>query len=56
VQGTRAQPAGLFRGGAGAGVLLLRVPVRKGATVGVTVEPARGSTEPTSPMLLRASV
>jgi anti-sigma-K factor RskA len=55
VQGTRARPAGLFRGGAGSKVVELTKPVAPGAIVGVTLERAGGSKTPTGAMLLRAS-
>jgi anti-sigma-K factor RskA len=56
VRGGRARPAGLFRGGAGSNVVELKVPVGKGAVVGVTLERAGGSPTPTGTMLMRASV
>jgi anti-sigma-K factor RskA len=55
VRGARAQPAGLFRGGAGSKVVELTRPVAPGAIVGVTLEHAGGSPTPTGTMLLRAS-
>jgi anti-sigma-K factor RskA len=55
VEGARARPAGLFRGGAGANVVQLTEPVARGAIVGVTLERAGGSRTPTGAMLLRAS-
>jgi anti-sigma-K factor RskA len=54
VQGKRAEPAGLFRGGPGHKVLELTRPVAPGSTVAVTLEKAGGSKTPTGAMLLRA--
>ena len=47
VQGSKARPAGLFQGGAGATYVPLARTVPKGAVVAVTVEPAGGSPAPT---------
>jgi anti-sigma-K factor RskA len=47
VQGAKATPAGLFRGG-GATFLPIAHAVPKGAVVAVTVEPAGGSPAPTT--------
>jgi anti-sigma-K factor RskA len=46
-------PAGLFRGGGGAAVLLA-APVTSGTRVGVTLEPYGGSPQPTGPILARS--
>jgi anti-sigma-K factor RskA len=54
VEGKTAKPAGLFRGGAGSRVVRLTEPVAPGATVGVTLERAGGSTVPTTAMVMRA--
>ena len=55
VEGKTAQPAGLFRGGAGAKVVELAKPVGPKAVVGVTIEKAGGSPTPTTAMVLRAT-
>ena len=53
----KAEPAGLFGGGAGTIVVRLRRPVPHGAIVGVTVEPAGGSQQPTAtPFITSAQV
>jgi anti-sigma-K factor RskA len=44
----KATPAGIFRSDGGTAVVHLRRPVPGGAIVGVTVEKAGGSTQPTS--------
>ena len=56
VTGKRAQPAGLFRGGAGRKAVLLTEQVPARATVGVTLEKAGGVAVPTGAMLVRAQV
>lgn len=56
VEGKTARPAGTFPGGAGSTVVELTKPVAPGSVVGVTLEPAGGSANPTLPMLLRAGV
>jgi anti-sigma factor RsiW len=48
VRGVSAQPAGLFRGGAGATYVPIARIVPRGAVVAVTVEPAGGSARPTT--------
>jgi len=50
VDGSRTLPAGMLRGSLSA----LTRPVPRGASVAVSVEPARGSLQPTGPLLLRA--
>jgi anti-sigma-K factor RskA len=55
ITNNRAQPAGLFHGGAGSKVVELTRPVPRGATVGVTLEKAGGSKKPTSSILLQAT-
>lgn len=48
----KAQPAGLFQAGSTRTVAPLSVPVPNGALVGVTVEPADGSTTPSGEMVV----
>lgn len=54
VRGKRAEPAGLFRGGAGHRIVELTRPVAPGTTVAVTLERAGGSKTPTGALLLTA--
>jgi anti-sigma-K factor RskA len=48
----KVQPAGLFQSGSTRTVAPLSVPVPDGALVGVTVEPAGGSTTPSGEMVV----
>jgi len=48
IKGTAAKPAGLFAGGGATTTVQLRTPVGSGDRVGVTLEPAGGSPQPTS--------
>jgi anti-sigma-K factor RskA len=50
-RGSSPRPAGLFPGGAGA-AMRLRVTVPRDAVVAVTLEPAGGSSAPTTPPIL----
>ena len=52
VEGTKAMPAGLFRGGRTEIVPLL-APVRSGDRIGVTLERAHGADSPTGPLLFQ---
>ncbi len=53
----KAIPAGLFRGGPGAGFVPIEGKVPKGSKVAVTVEPASGSAQPTTtPFAVSATV
>jgi anti-sigma-K factor RskA len=54
IQGDTPKPAGLFRGGCGR--VPLTEPVESGDTVAVTLEPSGGSDQPTSDVLMSASV
>jgi anti-sigma-K factor RskA len=54
INGTKPQPAGLFRGGSGCNPVLLTEQVPKSATVAVTLERAGGASSPTLPILFRA--
>jgi anti-sigma factor RsiW len=57
IKGKSVVPAGLFHGGGTTAVVQLAHRVPKGATVGVTVEPAGGSPQPTSqPFITSAAV
>lgn len=53
---TGATPAGLFRPGVGTTQVLLDEPVAAGVTIGLTVEPAGGSPQPTGEILATWSV
>lgn len=55
MRGRAARPAGLFSGSRTTTVLPLRVPVPAGALVGVTIEPAGGSSHPTRAPLLTSA-
>jgi anti-sigma-K factor RskA len=48
VQGKTAVPAGLFRGGPGATYVPIRRKVPQGSVVAITIEPAGGSSQPTT--------
>lgn len=57
IKGKSIEPAGLFRGGQKTVVVQLNHHVPKGAIVGVTVEPAGGSPQPTTqPIITSAAV
>lgn len=55
VAGKAALPAGTFRGGSGTTVVRLERTVPRGAVVAVTVEPAGGSSQPTSKPFITSS-
>jgi anti-sigma factor RsiW len=55
IDGSSAVPAGLFQGGSKTVVVELARKVRHGAIVGVTVEPAGGSTQPTSQTIITSA-
>jgi anti-sigma factor RsiW len=55
IEGTAAAPAGLFAGGAKTVVVQLAHRVPPGAVVGVTVEPAGGSPQPTSQPIITSA-
>jgi anti-sigma factor RsiW len=55
VEGRAARPAGVFSGGRGTTVVRLTRPIPRGAVVAVTVEPAGGSTQPTSKPFITSS-
>jgi anti-sigma-K factor RskA len=57
IKGGAAAPAGTFAGGGAASVTKLERPVRTGSVVAVTVEPAGGSSQPTTkPFITSAAV
>jgi anti-sigma-K factor RskA len=57
MRGSAASPAGLFAGGAPTTIVRLSRPVPSGTRVGVTVEPAGGSPQPTrKPFITSATV
>jgi anti-sigma factor RsiW len=57
MRGTSAAPAGLFRGGSQTTVVPLSRRVPPGSRVGVTLEPAGGSAQPTgTPLITSATV
>jgi anti-sigma factor RsiW len=53
IENGRPKPAGLLRGGHEIDVIRLEQAVPDGAYVALTLEPARGSTTPTGPVLVR---
>jgi len=56
MRGSSAKPAGLFAGGGGTTTVHVGEPVGSGERVGVTLEPAGGSPQPTSAPLFTSAV
>ena len=55
IDGKTATPAGLFRGGSKTVVVQLAHPVSHGSVIGVTVEPAGGSAQPTTQPIITST-
>ena len=54
IAGGKPKPAGFLRGGGSVSTAVLRLPVPASGTVAATVEPGKGSRQPTSKPFLSA--